>query len=677
MTILCRRLTATPRRGTLGRRARLARSKIRLGGMALAERRARARADVVGGRGPRRRTASCASRRDKRFAARTSRNPLLRGPARLLDAFALLPRIRRACPEARLPFERPAVLGAMVASALVVRPCAGRRGSARRCRSWSGGALSLAAGGAGAARLRARRLPRRRAHLDRDVRARRAARKGARALRVASRRAAAAHVCGRGRARRAGAGAAARAGPHGRRSVGALAAATEIFGWMVRHPEHPVARVAGPARPRAAAPVRDRRARRPRSSRWPRPRSPRASSSRPRRRRTTMAARHPAARVGGSRPRSSTSPSRRCGRATTPTRTSTTRAPRCSPTGATRASSCRSSRSTSACSAGWTRRSRSSSSARDDWDALTVHALYDGDRIEPWETVMTIEGDYTLFAHLETVYLGVLARRTLISTNVDARARGGQRQADHLHAGPARPPSRPDRRRLRGVRRRARSSAPDRRHHRRAGLVVGRPRARHRPARADRRVRREHGARGDEVRRVGAGRLQHRRARRLRERLGADRRSRWRARSRTGCGACGSTPRASSSTASLWNEMGDFDPRGVNERLVRKVRDALDARRLRAREDRRLGRVHRRPDPRVRAGGRAGGRLRRRLVPDPRRERLHRRHRPHRRPRRRRRSAGASARTRGSSSSPRARPSRVPLGPGRPARSIGPSSGRR
>ena len=53
-----------------------------------------------------------------------------------------------------------------------------------------------------------------------------------------------------------------------------------------------------------------------------------------------------------------------------------------------------------------------------DWEALTVHALYDGDEIEPWETVMTIEGDYTLFAHLETCYLGVLARRTLISTNV-------------------------------------------------------------------------------------------------------------------------------------------------------------------------------------------------------------------------------------------------------------------
>jgi nicotinate phosphoribosyltransferase len=53
-----------------------------------------------------------------------------------------------------------------------------------------------------------------------------------------------------------------------------------------------------------------------------------------------------------------------------------------------------------------------------DWEALTVHALYDGERVEPYESVMTIEGDYTLFAHLETVYLGTLARRTLITTNV-------------------------------------------------------------------------------------------------------------------------------------------------------------------------------------------------------------------------------------------------------------------
>ena len=54
----------------------------------------------------------------------------------------------------------------------------------------------------------------------------------------------------------------------------------------------------------------------------------------------------------------------------------------------------------------------------DDWDGLRVRALHDGDAIVPYETVMTIEGDYTTFAHLETLYLGTLARRTLITTNV-------------------------------------------------------------------------------------------------------------------------------------------------------------------------------------------------------------------------------------------------------------------
>ena len=54
---------------------------------------------------------------------------------------------------------------------------------------------------------------------------------------------------------------------------------------------------------------------------------------------------------------------------------------------------------------------------RSGWDALRVRALHDGDEIVPFETVMTIEGDYTLFAHLETCYLGVLSRRTRIATN--------------------------------------------------------------------------------------------------------------------------------------------------------------------------------------------------------------------------------------------------------------------
>ena len=60
------------------------------------------------------------------------------------------------------------------------------------------------------------------------------------------------------------------------------------------------------------------------------------------------------------------------------------------------------------------------------WDDLRVQALYDGDPIAPWETVLTIEGRYSAFVHLETVYLGLLARRTRVLTNtrrvVDAAA---------------------------------------------------------------------------------------------------------------------------------------------------------------------------------------------------------------------------------------------------------------
>jgi nicotinate phosphoribosyltransferase len=54
----------------------------------------------------------------------------------------------------------------------------------------------------------------------------------------------------------------------------------------------------------------------------------------------------------------------------------------------------------------------------DDWSALEVQALHEGDEIEPWEPVLQIDGDYAVFAHLETVYLGVLSRRTRIMRNV-------------------------------------------------------------------------------------------------------------------------------------------------------------------------------------------------------------------------------------------------------------------
>jgi nicotinate phosphoribosyltransferase len=50
------------------------------------------------------------------------------------------------------------------------------------------------------------------------------------------------------------------------------------------------------------------------------------------------------------------------------------------------------------------------------WEDLEVWALRDGDRASPWETVMEITGPYAAFSHLETLYVGVLSRRTRIAT---------------------------------------------------------------------------------------------------------------------------------------------------------------------------------------------------------------------------------------------------------------------
>jgi nicotinate phosphoribosyltransferase len=54
----------------------------------------------------------------------------------------------------------------------------------------------------------------------------------------------------------------------------------------------------------------------------------------------------------------------------------------------------------------------------DDPSRLNIMALHDGDQVKANETVMTIEGDYASFAHLETVYLGVMARPTAVATAV-------------------------------------------------------------------------------------------------------------------------------------------------------------------------------------------------------------------------------------------------------------------
>jgi nicotinate phosphoribosyltransferase len=54
----------------------------------------------------------------------------------------------------------------------------------------------------------------------------------------------------------------------------------------------------------------------------------------------------------------------------------------------------------------------------DDWSALTVHALFEGDRADAGDTVLTVEGPYEAFAHLETYCVGVLARRSTICTTM-------------------------------------------------------------------------------------------------------------------------------------------------------------------------------------------------------------------------------------------------------------------
>lgn len=49
------------------------------------------------------------------------RMPILRGPIALAEAFALLPMVRRALPQARFPFEQPAVLGSIAATMFAAR----------------------------------------------------------------------------------------------------------------------------------------------------------------------------------------------------------------------------------------------------------------------------------------------------------------------------------------------------------------------------------------------------------------------------------------------------------------------------------------------------------------------------------------------------------------------------
>ena len=166
---------------------------------------------------------------------------LLRGPARLAEVFTLLPVIRRRLPEARLPFQRPGVLAAMLASAVTVRVIKSSRSLTPLARELAGSLLSAVPA---ILALRGSEL---------------AAYHGAEHISIGSYEHGAprerehercgSHMLGPLLASSAVGGAlAARAPAHLRGAariaaqVGALAASTEIFGWMVRNPENRFAR---------------------------------------------------------------------------------------------------------------------------------------------------------------------------------------------------------------------------------------------------------------------------------------------------------------------------------------------------------------------------------------------------------------------------------------------------
>ena len=177
----------------------------------------------------------------KRLRGADVTNPFLRGPARMLDAVLLLPRIRRARPEARLSFERPAVLGSMLASAAATRLLRGSGRLGPAAKEILAGALSL--------------LPATLALRGSNL----AAYHGAEHISIGTyehgeprgkeHERCGSHLVGPMLATSAvGAALSAKAPEQVRglarvgAAVGALAAATELFSWMVRHPEHPIAR---------------------------------------------------------------------------------------------------------------------------------------------------------------------------------------------------------------------------------------------------------------------------------------------------------------------------------------------------------------------------------------------------------------------------------------------------
>jgi uncharacterized protein YqhQ len=175
----------------------------------------------------------------KRIVSADVQSPFVRGPARIAEVFAVLPAVRKALPEAQLPFERPRVLATMLGSAIAAKAIR-RSGASAIAREGAAGLLALAPA---LFAVRGTEL---------------AAYHGAEHISIGSyehgeprtreHERCGTHLVGPLLLTSAVGGAVASKAPRELRNLaraasmlGALATSVEIFGWMLRHADNPVA----------------------------------------------------------------------------------------------------------------------------------------------------------------------------------------------------------------------------------------------------------------------------------------------------------------------------------------------------------------------------------------------------------------------------------------------------
>jgi uncharacterized protein YqhQ len=221
----------------------MAEEKIRLGGMALP--------NGVLVHGPH--SWACAIRHEdgrievaaarKRLQASRIQSPLLRGPARLVEALALLPQIKAKLPAARLPMENRRALLSMMGAAVFVRGLreSGLRPVAREL------LIAVASVAPAVMSLRSGELA---AYHGAEHISIGTYEHGKRATREHER--CGGHLVGPLVATSVVGNVLAGLAPERHRrqaqavaQLGAIAAATELFGWMTRHPENPLAQALG------------------------------------------------------------------------------------------------------------------------------------------------------------------------------------------------------------------------------------------------------------------------------------------------------------------------------------------------------------------------------------------------------------------------------------------------